>query len=177
MNVDAKNVIVMNMVNNMDLVKWKRVYDNNKRLDGIFFQKYEKEDIYRKNCIEFLVELGEFVNETKVFKYWSIKKPDKEKMLLEYADTITMCLTFYRELGLEIDDRYLHIDETDILKVINYLYQKISLLLNNLSEELIKDIFYNLLYLGELLEISEEETLNAICEKHKIIEERLNSDY
>ena len=161
----------------MDLIKWNKVYENNKRLDSIFFQKYEKEDIYRKNCIEFLVELGEFVNETKVFKYWSIKRPDKEKMLDEYADTITMCLTFYRELGLELNEGYLHIEKTDILEVINYLYEKISMLLNNLSEQLIKDIFYNLLYLGELLELNEEEILNAINMKHKIIEERLNSDY
>ena len=98
-------------------------------------------------------------------------------MLLEYADTITMCLTFYRELGLDLENEYLHIDEKDILKVINYLYQNISMLLNNLNKELIKDIFNNLLYLGELLELSEEDVLNAICKKHKIIEERLNSDY
>jgi len=39
----------------------KQVYENNKKLDNIFFEKYgDTEEIFRKNCIELLVELGEF---------------------------------------------------------------------------------------------------------------------
>ena len=162
----------------MDLISWNKIYENNKRLDGIFYQKYQNDvEIYEKNCIEFLVELGEFINETKIFKYWSIKKPDKEKILDEYADNITMCLYFYREFNVMIDDRYLHIESTNILEIVNYLYQKISLLFENKASNLIQDIFYNLLYLGDLLGISEKEILEAIDKKHKIIEERLNSNY
>lgn len=162
----------------MNIIKWNKIYKRNKELDYVFHQKYGNDVVvYQKNCIEFLVELGEFVNETKVFKYWSIKRPNIDKMLSEYADVITMCLYFYREFMVEIDDRYLHIKSDSILEVINYLYGKISLLINNQDKELIKNIFYNILYLGELLKLNEDEVLNAIEKKHQIIEERLNSDY
>ena len=160
----------------MNVVKWNERYINNQKLDKMFQEKYCTEHkLYEKNVIEFLVELGEFVNETKVFKYWTIKKPDKEKMLEEYADTITMCLTFMREFNEEIDDSYLHIETNDKLEVINYLYSRITLLMKR--ENVIKDIFYNLLYLGNLFEFKEEEVLDAINNKHKIIKNRLESDY
>ena len=162
----------------MDLIKWNKIYQTNIELDGIFYKKYGNDkDIYKKNCLEILVELGEFINETKVFKYWSCKKPYKDKMLDEYADVITMCLYFYREFGLEIDNRYLHLETKSIIELMNYLYHQMSLLMENNNSELIQDIFYNVLYMGELLNISEEEIIDAINKKHQIIKERLESDY
>lgn len=75
---------------------YRRIYENNKRLDEIFIRKYENiQNFYEYNCIEMLVELGEFVNETKCFKFWSTKSPNREKVLEEYADCITMALVMY----------------------------------------------------------------------------------
>jgi len=157
----------------------KQVYENNKKLDNIFFEKYgDTEEIFRKNCIELLVELGEFINETKVFKYWSIKKPNKELVLEEYADVITMILYFYNILDLEINEDINHIESNDILEVLNYLYQQMSkLMTNEYNKDLVVDIFNNLIYVSKLLNITEDEILESISKKHKIIEERLNSKY
>ena len=80
----------------MNISKWNKLYENNKRLDKIFIDKYQSDTkLFEKNCIELLVEISEFINETKVFKYWSVKTPNKDKMLEEYADVITMILTFF----------------------------------------------------------------------------------
>ena len=127
----------------MNLVKWKEVYLNNQKLDKIFYEKYQNDDLYKKNVIELLVELGEFVNETKVFKYWSIKEPEKNKVLEEYADTITMTLTFMREYHLELEKSYSHIETNDKLEIINYLYSEITLLM--IHGNVMKEIFGNLL--------------------------------
>lgn len=163
---------------NLNLEKWNEIYLNNQRLDKIFYSKYSSDnDIFRKNALEFLSELGELLNEAKVFKYWTIKRPDREKVLEEYADNITICLTFFNEIGLDIDNNYLHKDTEDILELANYLYEKVSLIMYHLDKDLICDIFGNLLYLGKILIITEEEMIMEIKRKHKIIEERLNSDY
>ena len=61
-------------------------------------------DYYKKNCIALLVELGEFINETKCFKYWSIKKPDKEKVL-ELANNETD----YVSINLNFDKQLLYV--------------------------------------------------------------------
>lgn len=63
------------------LKRWENYYQKNKKLDEEFNSKYQENEpeFYEKNCIELLVEIGEFINETKCFKYWSIKPLIKRK--------------------------------------------------------------------------------------------------
>ena len=162
----------------MNLIMWNKMYSNNKYLDEIFVNKYKNDNkLYQKNCVELMVEIGEFVNETKVFKYWTMKSPNKDKMLEEYADVITMILSFYGIYNLEIKETYNKIEETDILKVIMELYNKSYLFYKENNKDILEEIFNYTLYLGKLLNFNEDEVLNAIENKQKIIELRLNSDY
>lgn len=157
----------------------KKIYERNKELDHIFMKKYEeKEPLYfEKNCIEFLVEFGEFVNETKCFKYWSIKKPNMEDVYEELADCITMTLTMYYVLKMDITDLNKHHKSTNVLEVINHIYSQGSKLMTKLNEDLVKDILSNLFYLAELLELDKEEIYRILTYKQDKVEERLNSDY
>ena len=162
----------------MNLIMWNKMYSNNKYLDEIFVNKYKNDNkLYQKNCVELMVEIGEFVNETKVFKYWTMKSPNKDKMLEEYADVITMILSFYGIYNLEIKETYNKIEETDILKVIMELYNKSYMFYKESNKDILEEIFNYTLYLGKLLNFDEDEILNAIKNKQKIIELRLNSDY
>ena len=162
----------------MNLTRWNKIYQNNRYLDEIFIKKYQNDDrLYDKNCLELMVEIGEFVNETKVFKYWTIKNPNKDKMLEEYADVITMILSFYGLYNLEIQKLDYKIDENDILKIIMELYNKAYKFYKNKDKKLLEEIFQYILYIGKLLDLKEIEILDAIEKKQKIIEERLNSNY
>lgn len=164
----------LNMLN-----EWNKIYEKNSELDKIYLSKYlsSNNDIFEKNAIEFLVELGEFTNESKCFKYWTVKLPDKEKVLEEYADCITMLLVFYNNLNMKINPEINHLETVNILEVINYLYQEGSKILKSISEELLTNIFNNLIYLGSLLNLTEEEIINSMKNKQKIVEVRLNSEY
>ena len=94
---------------------WEDIYKENKRLDIIFMSKYKEDSkIYEKNCIELMNEISEFANETKCFKYWSIKKMNKEKALEEYADVITMSLSFFTILNVKLEI-IPHTDTIDVL--------------------------------------------------------------
>ena len=162
----------------MNLVKWNELYKNNQRLDEIFIDKYHDDTrLFDKNCIELMVEIGEFVNETKIFKYWTTKESNMEKVLEEYADVITITLTFFREFNLSIKEDYPKIEEKDILKLIMELYQKTYNFFKYRDKNLIEEIFYYTLYIGTLLNFKECDVLEAIENKQKIIEERLNSNY
>lgn len=156
---------------------WNEIYENNKLLDNKFYQKYgNNEETYKKNCIELLVEIGEFVNETKCFKYWSIKKPNKNKMLEELADVFTMILYFYSDLNMNLKYE-LSKNNNDIFELINDVYYLSTKLLHEKNKEVVKEIFVKMLYISNELEITEEEILDAIYKKHKIIEERFEYDY
>ena len=159
--------------------KLRKIYQRNKELDHIFMKKYEEKEpqYFEKNCIEFLVEFGEFVNETKCFKYWTIKKPKMEDVYEELADCITMILTMYYVLKIDITDLKEHHKSTNVLEVINHIYSQGSKLMTKLDEDLVKDILANLFYLAELLELDKEEIYRVLTYKQDKVEERLNSDY
>ena len=157
---------------------WQLVYKRNKELDNIFFEKYlEEKEMFEKNCIEFLVELGEFTNETKCFKYWSIKEPKYDAMLEELADVFTMLMYFYNILNLDITQPNIINKNQNLLELINETYYLGTKLYKELSKELLDRIFISLLKIAELLGIKEDEIIDAITKKQNIIEERLNTDY
>jgi len=159
--------------------KYKEVYEKNKKLDDIFIEKYEKDQpfYFEKNCLGFLVELGELANETKCFKYWTIKESNRKAVLEEFADCITMTLCFFNVLNLNLENFKEHYKSDNVLEIFNYLYQQGAKLMIKINEDLVKDIFVNLLHLAKLLELSEDEIINAINKKQDKIEQRLNSDY
>ena len=158
--------------------EFKKILKVNQELDKVFDEKYSNDkDYYNKNCIALLVELGEFINETKCFKYWSIKKPNMDNVLEEYAYCITMCLSFFTHLNVELKDIPMHSDINDIFILINEIFKDATNMIEYGNGDLIKKIFSNLLYLGELLNLDKNDVYNACYQKMNIIEERLNSDY
>lgn len=158
--------------------EFKKILKINQELDKVFDEKYSNdEDYYNKNCIALLVELGEFINETKCFKYWSIKTPNMDNVLEEYADCITMCLSFFTHLNVELENIPKHSDTNDIFILVNEIFKDATLMIECDSVDLIKKIFSNLLYLAELLKLNKQDIYDACYKKMKIIDERLNSDY
>ena len=156
-----------------------KLYQRNKELDHIFISKYQEKEprYFEKNCIEFLVEFGEFVNETKCFKYWSIKKPKMEDVYEEFADCVTMILTMYYVLDLELNTITTHHESNDVLEVIKYIYKQGTKLMKDINEELVRDLLSNLFYLSDLLNLDREEIYKTLSYKQDKVEERLNSDY
>ena len=159
--------------------KWNLLYERNRKLDSIFENKYLSavDKYYEKNALELIIEFGEFINETKCFKYWSVKKPNVEDMLEEYADCILMVLYLYNHFDIN-EVKLVEIDkEKDILLEINNIFNLMTGLIKNGSKELSEVIFSHMYYLKDLLEISEEDIIEACYKKILINEERLASDY
>ncbi len=158
-------------------MNWNDVYQKNKKLDLIFEEKFKNDEkMFEKNCIELIVEIAEFTNETRCFKYWSKKKIDKEDLLEELADSIMICLYFYNYLGIEnIEVKNLDLVD-DILVCINNLFKLSTEVLENLTKELIEKIFNYLIYIGKMLNLTEKEILEACIMKINKQEKRLESN-
>ncbi len=160
------------------MTKWIKLYQNNLKLDKLFSDKYSKDQqMYHKNCIELLTELGELANETKCFKYWSIKKPAKEKVLDEYADCLTMAMYFLGYYNLDLPNVNNFHRFNNILELFNHIFTESTKLYNEPEKSLVENIYINIYHIKDYLDITEEELQLAIENKHKIIYERLNSDY
>lgn len=60
------------------------------------------ENSFSRRLLALFVELGEFANETRAFKYWSLKGPSpKDRILDEYSDALHFFLSLGLAIGIE----------------------------------------------------------------------------
>lgn len=138
------------------------------------------ETTWRKRILAFLIELGEFANETRCFKFWSFKGPAaKEVILEEYIDG----LHFIMSLGI-----YLHFDATKPVEVHAYqatslsdalldVYQKGANLVDNMNIGYYSNVLAAFLGLSALLNFSYEDLQKAYQAKLKINYQRQVNKY
>jgi len=163
------------------MAEYLKLYEGNKILDSEFMSKYINEDkeLHKKNCLELIVELGELANESRCFKYWSVKTANRELVLEEYADCLLMVLYMFNYYNIVniycVDNKY----SDDVLNVFNDLTRMCTKFMDNndIDEKYLMDVFNYLLHLGKLLGFTKEEIVNACYNKIIKNEERLNSNY
>ena len=70
-----------------------------RQLDAYIEENQEiQEDVFRRKGLALMVELAELANETRCFKFWSVKGPSERDVLLEeFVDS----LHFILSLGIE----------------------------------------------------------------------------
>ena len=159
-------------------MNWNDIYVKNKKLDDIFFEKFKNDDkMFEKNCIELLVEIGEFVNESRCFKYWSNKSMIKEETLEELADCIMICLYFYNYLNIDKVKIKTYDFSSDILVCLNDIFKLSTLLIDNIDEKIVIKIFSYLIYIGSLVNLEEKEIYEACLKKIEKQEKRLEEGY
>lgn len=161
--------------------QYNDIYNRNKKLDDIFMSKYiDTEDkLYEKNCLELIVELCELANESKCFKYWTVKKPDKELVLEEFADSLLMVLYMFNTYNVECVST-IDVDmSNDILYEFNMIIRMCTNLMDrdNIDDMYLKEIFTRLIHIGKLLGLNDNEIVDACYKKIIKNEERLSSDY
>lgn len=159
-------------------MNWNDIYIKNKKLDDIFYQKFKNDDkMFEKNCIELIVEIAEFANESRCFKYWSNKPMKKEETLEELADCIMMSLYFFNYLNIDKVNIKMYNFSSDILICLNDIFKLSTLLIDNINEEIITKIFSYLIYIGNLLNLEEKEIYEACLKKISKQEKRLEEGY
>ena len=86
-----------------DVIVLDDLYPLQKELDEDSAQRHNGsyESTKDKRLLALLVEFGEFANETRCFKYWSLKPmSEKEVVLDEYADAMHCFLSLGIPLGV-----------------------------------------------------------------------------
>lgn len=163
----------------MNIKEFQKIYDKNKELDKMFSSVYgNSQDIIDKNKLELLVELGELANETRCFKYWSVKKPDRDKVLEEYADVMLMVFYFFNILDISLDEEFpKYIETTDILEVFTNLFNISSKIRLEYNKDIIKEIFINLIHLGYMLNFNNSDILDGCLKKIDINMKRFEIEY
>lgn len=132
-----------------------------------------RSETFKKRKVALWVELAEFVNEWKsVFKYWSWKETDREKMLEEYVDA----LHFFMSLA---DDLYMLDSHSEIrytddpLDQIFLLSSAVVGITGAFSFKLAFSLFRGIGYLAGFNEKEIEDMYHKKNEKNKVREDHL----
>ena len=158
---------------------YTNIYKVTRYLDSLFESNYSNDkEILRKNKVELLVELGELANETRCFKYWSIRqKGEKEKVLEEYIDCLFMILYFCNIKNISLDEKFPKASNGDIIETFLTLYKYSGNFGKIPKKDDVKKVLVELDYLAKLLDFTIEDLERVTNKKRKIIEDRFEIDY
>ncbi|QHX36877.1 dUTP diphosphatase [Spiroplasma sp. BIUS-1] len=137
------------------------------------------EQIYKKKLIAFLVEVSEFINEYRSFKYWSNKGPSERTVILE---ELIDCLHFIISLGTNVDFDFSTFsnkinDANDIDQWSINVYRKALIFEQNFDKETYNQLLDEFLSITYILEITNNEILDIYNKKNEINFNRQNSGY
>ncbi|MHC0037414.1 dUTP diphosphatase [Pseudoneobacillus sp. C159] len=162
----------------MQLVK---LYEMQKSLDSHIESNHqlENENLIEKKILALLVEVGELANETRCFKFWSLKPPARrEKILEEFVDGVHFILSLGLECGFEqyqlnLESKHLQ----DLTQQFLTVFSAINLFKEGQSFENYQKLFSAYLSLAELLGLSYQDIEQAYILKNEVNYERQQTGY
>ena len=114
----------------------KEMYDKQLELDLEIAKNHQisYEETKDKRLLALLVELGEFANATRTFKFWSFKPSEsKERVLDEFADGLHFLLSLGLAYSYRVDSIEVESQESDLTKAILDSYHHINEFYNDRS--------------------------------------------
>lgn len=128
--------------------------------------------------LAFYVELGELANETRTFKYWSLKPASsKEVMLEEFSDGIHFLLTIGLALGspkVEFYDQEIKVSLTELFLNV---YNDANTVRQTNSTFVYLRMYNTFMLIGKALGFSEQEVYESYLKKNAINHKRQDDGY
>ncbi|ENY53640.1 Hypothetical protein MALK_5810 [Metamycoplasma alkalescens 14918] len=158
----------------------EEIFEAQKILDKVFaaaITKKEKVFFDKKIVIALLVELGEFANEVKSFKYWKKnKQTDRAKILEEYADGIHFITSIAYPLSVssQLNPK---IKYKNFVLQLGHTYKLFTNLIAQKNQENVTKAYEAYLGLGQLINITEHEIIAAYMAKNKKNYKRIEEKY
>lgn len=159
----------------------EKLMDMQAGLDEHIEKKHDlhREDLVERKILALLVELGELANETRCFKFWSLKGPSaNETILAEYVDGIHFILSLGLEKGFvpTVVSGSLQV-KGDVTAQFIEIYGCINEFRLHLTEPAFQAVFTEYLRLGEMLGFSAKDVEAAYVKKNEVNYERQKNDY
>lgn len=140
--------------------------------------KESYESTYSKRVLALLVELGEFANETRAFKFWSLKGPSSKEVILdEWADA----LHFFLSIGIYLGVKEIKTDgvpkKDNIVDQLLLIYQEVATFHSVKGVALYTEAFKDFLDLLTLLHYNEQDAIEAYKKKLAVNYKRQENHY
>ena len=161
-------------------INLEKLYLLQKELDLEIAKKHHitYETTSNKRLLALLVELGEFSNETRCFKYWSNKGPsEKEVVLDEYVDGLHFFLSLGIPLGTKKYVYEISRPNRTLSDQIIEVYNLISKFSVNRDLDNYTKAFGEYLNIISLLDVTSDEIIEAYLKKLEVNHKRQENNY
>ncbi|MBS4191553.1 dUTP diphosphatase [Bacillus sp. FJAT-49705] len=163
-------------------MNYQKLLAMQKGLDEHIETKHQlhNEDLFERKVLALLVELGELANETRCFKFWSLKSSSPQEIILEeFVDGIHFILSLGLECGFDQEDDFKGevAGKSSLNDQFLFVYDLISKFKHSKSLEDYKKLFQAYIHLGELLGINAEAMEKAYIDKNEVNYERQKQGY
>jgi len=160
----------------------KKLYQMQKALDTHIEEKHQllDEDLFERKILALLVEIGELANETRCFKFWSVKPSSaKDVILEEFVDGIHFILSLGLECGFDAQQIELNDHESSLNVTAQFLriYELISIFQKAKNLLSYIELFEAYLQIAELLGFSQLEMEQAYFQKNEVNYQRQQNNY
>jgi dimeric dUTPase (all-alpha-NTP-PPase superfamily) len=160
----------------------ERLFDMQKALDQHIEEKHglEAQDLFNRKILALLVEISELANETRCFKFWSVKPSSEKRIILEeYVDGIHFILSLGIECGFNEETFSInsHPAETNVTEQFLLINEKVSHFQKSKTISDYISLFEMYLQLGELLGITYSEMEQAYFRKNEVNYQRQQNNY
>ncbi|KGM44876.1 dUTP diphosphatase [Neobacillus niacini] len=160
----------------------EKLFRMQQALDQHIVEKHElqNEDLFNRKVLALLVELGELANETRCFKFWSIKPSSEKSVVLEeFVDGIHFILSLGIECGFQNLDYKLELEPSTLSTTEQFLliYEKVNEFKDSKKDCDFQILLQCYLQLGTLLGISYEEMEKAYFAKNEVNYQRQQNNY
>ncbi|KOO46874.1 dUTP diphosphatase [Priestia koreensis] len=162
-------------------MKLVRLFAMQKELDMHIETTHQlkEENLIQRKVLALLVELGEFANETRCFKFWSVKGASpKETILEEYVDGIHFLLSLGIEFSLHDMDVITSSERgEDVTEQFLKVYDGVLGLRTEPNRQSYVEVFGDYLALGEMLGFTNEDVEDAYMSKNEVNYQRQKEGY
>ncbi|CAM3450248.1 dUTP diphosphatase [Aeromicrobium ponti] len=163
-------------------MKYQQLFQMQKELDRHIETNHQLQDVdlFERKVLALLVELGELANETRCFKFWSLKPSSpQETVLEEFVDGIHFILSLGIECGFSQEEEFaITLDKAEsVTGQFLSVYNGIGYFRTSRSLEHYKELFTAYLNLGEMLGFTPSEIEKAYIEKNEVNYKRQAEGY
>ncbi|GAA0288544.1 dimeric dUTPase (all-alpha-NTP-PPase superfamily) [Gracilibacillus halotolerans] len=159
---------------------WQSLFKMQRQLDFYIEKQHglEDEPLFEKKVMALLVEVGELANETRCFKFWSLKPPsDRSVIAEEYVDGIHFILSLGLEIGVENVNLEGQNSTENLTTLFHDVFEAIHHFKLTKQVDTYEQLFSTYLTLGNKLGFLANDIQEAYLKKNKINFERQEQGY
>jgi dimeric dUTPase (all-alpha-NTP-PPase superfamily) len=165
-----------------EMMDLRELFEMQKGLDEHIAEKHElkADSLISRKVLALLVELGELANETRCFKFWSVKgASQKEVILEEFVDGVHFILSLGLDCGFERDVQVeeLALVEENVTNQFLSMYETVHRFSAERSIDAYRSMLESYFVLGKMLGFTSEEIKEAYISKNEVNYKRQKEGY